>query len=378
MANVRKVLVTGASGFIGRNLVQRLSRVKSMDVVPFDIDSGFDVLARGLDDCDVVFHLAGVNRPTDDREFEKGNVGSLATVLSELEHRQKHPLIILTSSRQAAADHPYGRSKLKAEQLLSEFATRTNTRMGIFRLPGIFGKWCQPHYNSVVATFCHDIARDLPIEISDPAKELELVHIDAVVAAFLNVLSGQGNPRADGFYYVEPVYRITIGHLAQKIREFRESRRSLVLPDFSDHFIRCLYSTYITYLPTDDFAYPLDRRDDARGTLAEVLKSSCSGQIFISRTRPGAVRGNHYHDAKVEKFAVLEGKAVIRFRQVQGHDVLEYPVSGSEFRVVDIPPGYTHSIENIGPSDLIVLFWANQPFDPLDTDTFALEVRKGE
>jgi UDP-2-acetamido-2,6-beta-L-arabino-hexul-4-ose reductase len=166
--------------------------------------------------------------------------------------------------------------------------------------------------------------------------------------------------------------------MAQKICEFHQSRKSFVLPDFSDHFIRCLYSTYITYLPTDDFAYPLDRHDDARGTLTEVFKSPCFGQISISRTRPGAVRGNHYHDAKVEKFAVLEGRAMIRFRQVQGHEVLEYPVSGEEFQVVDVPPGYTHSIENTGPSDLIVLFWANEPFDPLDTDTFALDVRKEE
>jgi UDP-2-acetamido-2,6-beta-L-arabino-hexul-4-ose reductase len=331
-----------------------------------------------LNRCGFVFHLAGVNRPRENGEYERGNVGSLAQVLSEIERKEKKPLVILASSIQAGMNHPYGRSKLKAEQILSEYSRRTAAPVCIFRLPGVFGKWCRPDYNSVVATFCHNSARDLPIVIADPDKELELVHIDDVVAAFLAVMDGDVKPGTDGFCHAGPVHRITVGRLARVVQEFQASRRYSLVPDFSDPLTRRLYSTYVSYLPTDRFAYPLARRDDSRGSLAEVLKSAPFGQIFISRTLPGAVRGNHYHDRKVEKFIVLEGEAVIRFRPVQGRDILEYPVSGRDFRVVDIPPGYTHSIENIGPTDLVVLFWACEPYDPSDADTFALDVGKRE
>ena len=373
---MRKVLVTGASGFIGKSLVLAMGRIEGIEVSESDIDTPAGVLSRALFNCDAVFHLAGVNRPKDMDEFEKGNVGSLEFLLAELEDKKKKPLVVLASSRQAVLDNPYGRSKLKAERLLLDFARRTGTLVRIFRLPGVFGKWCRPNYNSVVATFCYNIAHGLPIVIADPAVELDLVHIDDVIMSFLEILNGHGRVDPDGFNLVDPVFNITVGQLAHLIKDFHESRQELTVPDFSDHFTRCLFSTYVSYLPTDNFAYALKQHADSRGVLAEIFKSGCFGQIFISRTAAGAIRGDHYHDTKVEKFFVLEGEALIRFRDIQCDDVIEYKISGEEFRVIDIPPGYTHNIKNIGSTALVVLFWAFEPFDPRREDTFPLPVRK--
>ena len=253
---------------------------------------------------------------------------------------------------------------------------KTGAPIGILRLPGVFGKWCRPNYNSVVATFCHNIAHGLPITISDPAIGLDVIHIDDVVKCILDTLAGESRVGSDGFFHAEPQFHISLGDLARKLRDFHADRQTLIVPDLSDHFTRCLYSTYVSYLPADGFSHALERREDARGALAEILKSRSFGQIFISRTRPGVERGNHYHDTKVEKFAVLDGEAVIRFRDIRGDEMIEYPVSGQEFKVLDIPPGYTHSIENVGSTELIVLFWAYEPYDPGRPDTFPLPVRK--
>jgi UDP-2-acetamido-2,6-beta-L-arabino-hexul-4-ose reductase len=371
-----KVLVTGAKGFIGRNLVLALQRCRGSDVQEYDLDSAPESLEKGLVSAEVVFHLAGVNRPQKTEEFVQGNVDSTKHICEVLRRLGRKPTLVFSSSTQAALDNPYGLSKRQAEDIILTFGAETGNKVAVFRLPGVFGKWCRPNYNSVVATFCHNVAHDLPIGITDPARELELVHIDDVVTAFIGILGGQVRAGTDGFYHVEPVFKITLSRLAQMIQRFHDSRKSLIVPDFSDHFTRCLYSTYISYLPTAGFAYSLEQREDSRGSLAEVLKSPHFGQIFVSRTRPDVVRGNHYHDTKVEKFAVLEGEAVIRFRRILGDDVIEYQVSGKELRVVDIPPGYTHSIENSGQSDLIVLFWAYEPLSAADPDTYPLNVRK--
>jgi UDP-2-acetamido-2,6-beta-L-arabino-hexul-4-ose reductase len=371
-----KVLVTGAKGFIGRNLVVALHRQDGVDVQEYDLDSTPESLEKGLASAEVVFHLAGVNRPQNTDEFVHGNVDFTKHICEVLERSGRKPTLIFSSSTQAALDNPYGQSKREAEDIILTFGAETGTKVAVFRLPGVFGKWCRPNYNSVVATFCHNVAHDLPIEITDPDRELELVHVDDVVATFLGISDAQGRAGTDGFYHVEPIFKITLNRLAQMIQGFHDSRKSLNVPDFLDHFTRCLYSTYISYLSTTDFSYSLEQRKDARGSLAEMLKSPHFGQIFFSRTRPGVVRGNHYHDTKVEKFAVLEGDAVIRFRHILDDDVIEYRVSGREFRVVDIPPGYTHSIENVGQSDLIVLFWAYEPLNPTNPDTYPLNVRK--
>lgn len=367
-------LITGADGFIGKNLRAALMRRDDIQILAFDIDNNSEELETYLGQADIVYHLAGINRPKNVEEFEAGNVGLTEQILSVLRCIDSWPVIVFTSSIQAELENPYGISKKRAEDALIRYAKEANGRVHIYRLANVFGKWCKPNYNSVVATFCHNIARDLPITISDSEKEIELVYIDDVVQSFLRILEGHVPIPEDGLCRVEPVYRTKLGQLAEAIRVFRESRHTLLLHDMDDRFIRCLYATYISHLPADSFAYGLTQRIDSRGELAELLKSRHVGQIFVSRTRPGITRGHHYHDTKVEKFIILDGDAVIRFRHVLGGDVIQYRVSGHEFRVVDIPPGYTHSIENVGQDDLLVLFWSNEIFDPAVQDTYPMAV----
>jgi len=371
---MKTVLVTGAKGFIGKNLVIALRRRVDVTVIEHDIDSPAAVLEESLARADVIYHLAGVNRPERVEEFTQGNFEFTRLICDTLRKLGHKPFFIFSSSVQAALDNPYGNSKRQAENAVFSFGSETGSPVAVFRLPGVFGKWCRPHYNSVVATFCYDIARNLPITISDPIREIELVYIDDVICTFIGLMESR-KPAQDGDYCkVVPTYRITLGSLADMIRGFRESRVDLTVPDMSDPLKRALYATYLSYLPKDSFAYTLSQRKDARGELAELLKSQYIGQIFVSRTRPGITRGQHYHDTKVEKFVVLEGEAVIRFRHIVDGDVIEYPVSGHEFRVVDIPPGYTHSIENVGSNDLIVLFWADEIFNPHVPDTIGMPV----
>jgi UDP-2-acetamido-2,6-beta-L-arabino-hexul-4-ose reductase len=328
-----------------------------------------------------VFHLAGTNRPEREEAFVTGNVGSLETLFTALDggaaggESAPRPLIVLASSTQAANDTPYGRSKAAAEQALEAYAARTGTPAVIYRLPGVFGKWCRPDYNSVVATFCHNVARGLPIAISDPARAIEVVHVDDVVARFLSHL--EDRPAGVTRGRVSPTFTVTLGELADRIRGFRAMRDTLEVADATDPFTHRLLGTYTSYIPPADLAYALEQRIDPRGTLAELLKSPHFGQMFVSRTRPGITRGNHYHDLKVEKFCVLEGDAVIRFRPVLGDEVTEHRVSGTDFKVVDIPPGMTHSIENVGAGEMIVLFWACEIFDRDRPDTHASEVLRG-
>ena len=372
---MNRVLVTGAEGFIGKNLRLALGREAGTEIIGVDLGTAAAVLERGPDEAEAVIHLAGVNRPEKENEFEDGNVGSLAAVLAGLERRGRRPLVVLSSSIQALLDNPYGRSKKRAEDALLDFHRRTGAAVRIFRLPGVFGKWCRPNYNSVVATFCHNIARDLPISISDPDREIDLVHVDDVVAAFLAALKAGPGPGGASFLSVTPVFRVSLGALAGKIQAFRAVRETLAQPALDDPFDRRLFGTYVSYLPEEEFDYDLAVREDERGALAELLKLGGHGQIFVSRTRPGVTRGNHYHDSKVEKFVVLEGEAVIRFRRLTTGEIIEYPVCGREMRVVDIPPGWTHSIENVGTAEMIVLFWASEIFDPARPDTFAAKVR---
>jgi UDP-2-acetamido-2,6-beta-L-arabino-hexul-4-ose reductase len=374
-----KALVTGAKGFIGKNLVVTLRRAE-VEVAEIDVDSPPDALLAMVRGAEVVFHMAGVNRPEHESEFQTGNVGSLKMLLADIDHvaateSVARPLIVLSSSAQAEHDNPYGRSKLAAEQLLEAYAVRNGSSAVIYRLPGVFGKWCHPNYNSVVATFCYSIARNLSITISDPSRIVELVYIDDVVAQFMTHLETrpEGVTRGE----VRPVFTTSLGELAERIRGFRAMRDTLEVADASDPFTRRLLGTYTSYLPPGDLAYPLEQRADARGTLAELLKSPHFGQMFVSRTHPGVTRGNHYHDLKVEKFCVLEGDAVIRFRPILGNEVTEHRVSGTDFKVVDIPPGMTHSIENVGNTEMIVLFWASEIFARDRPDTYFSEVLHG-
>lgn len=372
---MKTVLVTGAQGFIGKNLVERLKRQNDVALLCFDLDTEEGKLEEYLSAADVVYHLAGVNRPPDPSAHEAVNAGLTATLADILTRLKRYPLVVLSSSAQAALDNPYGVSKRKAEDTLASFAERSGAPVRVFRLPGVFGKWCRPNYNSVVATFCYNIAHGLPITVSDPDKEVRLVYVDDVVAGFLALLSADPQPPGFQRLSIQPEYCLTLGALAEKISAFRAIRETLHLPDQADRLTRILQATYLSYLPRDGFAYSLAQKSDPRGELAELLKSGYFGQIFVSRTRPGITRGNHYHDSKIEKFCVIEGDAIIRFRHIREQEVIEYKVSGREFKVVDIPPGYTHSIENIGSGDLITLFWSNEIFDPLHPDTYASEVK---
>ena len=366
------ILITGAQGFIGQNVLAALGRDPKLNIESIDIGDSRKHLETGLQKCDALIHLAGINRALSDADYEFGNVGVLDPMLTMLEGRQQQPLIILSSSIQAGLDNPYGRSKRHAEEILDGYCRRTGASARIFRLPGVFGKWCRPNYNSVVATFCHNIVREIPIQISDPQKEIDLVHVDDVVLAFRTLIDEE----VRGFEYrdVAPAFKVKLGELAGYIRDFHEGRNSLKIADLSDPFLRRLYGTYMSYLPPDGFAYPLQRKLDPRGELAEILKADGHGQLFISRTKPGIVRGNHYHDLKVEKFLVLEGEAKIGFRNISTSEKAEYRVEGRDMKVVDIPPGWTHSLENVGKAEMIVLFWASEVFDEARPDTYPAEV----
>jgi UDP-2-acetamido-2,6-beta-L-arabino-hexul-4-ose reductase len=283
-------------------------------------------------------------------------------------------MIAISSSIQAELDNPYGLSKRGAEASLLDWSKNSGGRVIIFRLKNVFGKWCRPNYNSVTATFCYNIAHDIPINISDPSRELELVYIDDVVSAFLECLDCSASPGSE-MREVKTFYRVTLRELAAKVRSFRESRRSLVLPSLDDEFTRRLYATYLSYLEEADFSYLLEQRTDSRGSLAEFIKQTHFGQLFVSRTNPGITRGNHYHHTKTEKFFVLEGEAIIRFRHILNGGIIEHRVSGKDFKVVDIPPGYAHSIENVGESELVTLFWASEIFDSEKADVYPMTVR---
>ena len=368
-----RVLVTGAAGFVGKNLCCALRQLPGVELAEYDLGDAPGVLEMGAASAELVFHLAGVNRPPDPAEFATGNAGFTGDVCRMLAVADRKAKVVLASSTQAALNNAYGRSKREAEDVLRRYAEGTGAEAVAYRLKNLFGKWCQPNYNSVTATFCHNVARGLPIQISDPSNVVDLSYVDDVVAAFVSEVSSAARP---GFRMAEPLpsHLITLGELAALIRSFRSHRSDLLLPDYSSPFTRALYATYLSYLTPNDFAYTLDIKSDARGTLAEFVKSPQFGQVFVSRTKPGITRGNHYHHTKTEKFFVVQGHAVIRFRQIHGEAVIEYDVRGEDYRVVDIPPGYTHSIENVGDDEVVTLFWSSEPFDPARPDTFRDDV----
>ena len=370
-----KVLVTGSAGFLGRNLLAALRRRAYVDCLEFDRGHSLDELDAALEQADLVYHLAGSNRPARVEEFGEVNVDLTAHVCRRLAARGEPVPLVFSSSSQAELDNPYGRSKLAAEQVLESHARATGAPVLIYRLLNLFGKWGQPDYNSVVATFCHNSARGLPLRVDRPEAPISLNYVDDVVAAFLALLEGSPAPEPGRLLAVEPVYHVTVGELARRLEGYAAGRRSGLVPDMADPLDAVLHPTWLSYLPRDAFSVTPELRADPRGWLVELVKSPHLGQIFVSTTRPGVTRGNHYHDTKIEKFCVVQGQALIRFRPVDGAEVLEYPVDGSRPQIVDIPPGYTHSIENTGSADMLCLFWSSQIFDPDAPDTWFLRVK---
>ncbi len=371
-----KILVTGARGFVGKNLcatLKNLPRENAPELLEYDLDTPEEALEVWCGECDFVFHLAGVNRPRKEEEFMQGNFGLTARLLSALERHQNTCPVMLSSSIQAALDNPYGKSKLAGEMLLREYAQRTGAKILIYRFPNLFGKWCRPNYNSVVATFCHNIARDLPITVNDPSTKLRLAYIDDVVEELLRALKGQAHEKG-GLCYVPVEHEVLLGDVARLLSGFRASRQDRSVPDVSDPFTRKLYATYLSYLPQDAFSYPLEKHADARGSFTEILRTADRGQFSVNISKPGIVKGNHWHHSKNEKFLVVSGEGVIRFRRVGTNEVIQYRVSGENPVVVDIPTGYTHNIENLGEGDLVTFMWASECFDPEHPDTYPMEV----
>lgn len=371
---MKTILVTGAAGFLGRNLCVALRRQAAFEVLEFDLPQTVDDLPPLAARADLVFHLAGVNRPREEAEFMTGNADLTRRLCVDLEAGGRRPVLILSSSIQAERDNPYGRSKKAAEEEATAYQQRTGAPVGIYRFPNVFGKWSRPNYNTVVATFCHHISRGLPVQISDRANVMRFVYIDDIVREFVALAHRTEWPAAVLRPEVQPVFAITLGELHDLLVSFREGRERSVLPNLADPLTKYLFSTYVSFYDPEQLAYPVDLKTDDRGWLFELIKSPHAGQIFVSRTRPGITRGNHYHDTKIEKFCVIQGEGLIRFRHILGGEVIEYPVSDRAIRIVDIPPGYTHSIENTGSTDLLTLFWANEIFDPQHPDTCFEEV----
>ena len=371
------ILITGAGGFVGRNLVATLHAMGCKDLLLFEKDDTVETLADYCRRAAFVVHLAGINRPKDPSEFYSGNAGLTDTMLHLLAECGNKAPVLVTSSIQAALDNDYGKSKKQAEDAIFAHGETTGAPVYVFRMEGVFGKWCRPNYNSVVATFCHSIARGLPIEVRDPAYELPLVYIDDVVACILDAMQNRHAERdTEGYCRIHPVHRVTLGHLAELIEGFAEARKgSLEVPYLAPgSFEKKLYSTYLSYLPTDQFAYDLTMHCDDRGSFTEALRSPERGQVSVNISKPGIVKGNHWHHTKNEKFLVVQGEGVIRFRRIDCEEIIEYHVSGKKLQIVDIPCGYTHNIENVGSEDMVTVMWANECFDPDHPDTFYLPV----
>lgn len=368
-----KILVTGAKGFVGKNLVAELKNKGYTEIYEYTRETDEHLLETYTKECDFVFHLAGVNRPKNEKEFMEGNYKFTEELLGLLKKHNNQAPVLLTSSIQAEKSNPYGESKRAGEELLFSYSEETGVKTFIYRLPNLFGKWCKPNYNSVVATFCHNIARDLEIQINDENAELTLCYIDDVMEEFIKAM--EEVPTKDGRYCVVPVvHKVKLGELANLIESFKESRQNLHAPNLGDDFTKKIYSTYLSYLPEDKFSYELTMHTDHRGSFTEFIKSPERGQVSVNVSKPGITKGNHWHHTKNEKFLVVSGEGLIRFRKIDSEEIIEYRVSGEKLEVVDIPVGYTHSIVNVGETDLVTVMWANELFDPDKPDTYFLEV----
>ncbi len=380
-----KILITGANGFVGKNLVSTLKNIKDgkdktrnidiEDIYSYDVDNTIEDLKKYTGDCDFVFHLAGINRPKDISEFYQGNATFTETLCSLLEEHDNKSPILISSSIQASKDNDYGKSKKEGEEYLLNHGKKMDSKVYIYRLANLFGKWCRPNYNSVTATWCYNVANEKDIQINDPNVELPLCYIDDVVNEFINALEGNPTACKNEIYEVIPVHYIKLGELADIIKSFKESRGTLNVPNMKEGSLeKKLYSTYLSYLPKDKFSYPLKMNTDQRGSFTEFLKTEEYGQVSVNVSKPGITKGQHWHHSKNEKFLVVSGKGLIQFRDIYSDEIIEYYVSGDKLEVIDIPTGYTHNIINIGESDMVTIMWANEKFNPEHPDTYYEEV----
>ena len=379
-----KILITGAKGFIGKNLIAELTNIregktsiypidKALELFAFDVDTDPMLLDVYAQEADFVFHLAGVNRPEKQEEFMEGNFGFTSTLLAKLKEHGNNCPVMISSSTQAALNNAYGLSKRAGEELMFDYATAMGAKVLVYRFPNVFGKWCRPNYNSAVATFCHNVAHGKDIQVNDPTVTMNLVYIDDVLNELINALAGNEN-RKDNYCEVPVVHTVTLGEIVDLIYSFKESRENRSVPNMGDAFTKKLYSTYLSYLPEDAFSYPLKMNVDERGSFTEIIKTADRGQFSVNISKPHIVKGQHWHHTKNEKFVVVSGKGVIRFRKIDSDNIIEYFVSGDKIEVVDIPVGYTHNIENLGDTDMATFMWCKEMFDPSKPDTYFLEV----
>ena len=368
---MKTVLVTGSDGFIGKNLVTRLRQEAVYAVLEYDKSTKV-TLGSLVEKSDFIFHLAGVNRPQNEAEFKTGNQDLTDTIL-KLAAPNKTPVLI-TSSIQALLDNAYGKSKLGAESLVTAYGKTTGAKTYIFRLPNVFGKWSKPNYNSAVATFCYNIAHNLPVQINDADAPITLVYIDEVIDEFIKCLTDQQATDTEGFCRIPTTYPTTVGKLAETIQALHSMRTSSIVPDLSDTLTKYLHATLTSFYEDSALAHVYDLHDDERGWLFELAKSNAFGQVFISSTKPGYTRGQHWHHTKVERFCVIKGEGEIRFRKVNSKETFSYAVTDAKIEIIDIPVGYVHSITNTGTSDMLLVIWANEIFDKNRPDTFYEEV----
>lgn len=367
-----KILVTGANGFIGKNLISTLHE-NDYEIYKYDKADSLETLFEFTKDCDFVFNLAGVNRPQNNEEFYEGNTDFVATLTQYLKENNNNSPIVITSSIQVEMDNDYGKSKLEGENFLKEYGISTDTPIYIYRLTNVFGKWCKPNYNSVIATWCYNIQHNLPVQVNDPNVELELIYIDDIINSFLEVIDEEKGDLVQ-YRMVKPSYKRSLGEIHDLLYSFKKDTDSFFIPNLQSSFNQKLYSTFLSYKSEDQLSYTLKMNVDERGSFTEVLKSNTHGQVSINVSKPGIIKGNHWHHSKNEKFIAVSGAGVIRLRNIFDDNIIEYNVSESVLEVIDIPPGYTHQILNTGDTDLVVLIWVNELLDKENPDTYYQEV----
>lgn len=372
-----RLLVTGSNGFIGKNLLLHFKEMSGVEVVSFTRENSIDELPSLLKGIDWVFHLAGVNRPINSEEFLTGNAGFTDHLCTAIKACGRKIPVVYTSSIQAEYENEYGKSKRMAEDALITLMKDTNNPVFIYRLPNVFGKWARPNYNSAVATFCYNIARDLPIQINDPSALVRLVYVDDVVESFITILSSAESISKDNentFVEITPEYEISVGELADQLHRFKSTRNNLITEPVGTGLIRALYSTYVSYLPAERFTYSVQQHGDARGVFVEMLKTPDAGQFSFFTAHPGITRGGHYHHSKTEKFLVIKGKACFRFRHMVSGEFYELYTSGEQSEIVETVPGWTHDVTNVGDDEMICMLWANEIFDQDKPDTFTCPI----